>query len=431
MEKGEKNKGFYYFLTFMFLGFLLLASTGIYDNRITGSQTADVQTADVYGFGEISNIMTNVIQLPFDAVIKPIFSTLFGKKEYYSYIVKLMLIILLSLILSLGARSVFPNNKRTANAIIIIVSIGAVMATPSDFLTKLFGEEAGGKNTVIGNIIGSLVTLAIILVIFIPLLKWKTETRTSKLIKSLGFLVLIPFISWMNTIIGPTLTIENNSINFIDLVIGIIIAICLIGFFWELLSIAFVPRGTQSTTLTGDVIRGARRGAERLTETGGIRAQPGRVGGFLRGIWGGNRDTRERMAQQGINQIQVHNDEIETNIREASNNISNRSFDIRDVANRLHNLRIILINENAILNRRTINQIINSFDNRRQAVIKNGLTNLINENNRIIRQINPLINDRGVPTGLTGLKKKDRGNTLISALSYYLNNRRTYLGMLR
>ena len=48
--KKDENKSFFYFLTFMFLALLLFASTGVYDNVMTGAAVSTGSLFDSVDF---------------------------------------------------------------------------------------------------------------------------------------------------------------------------------------------------------------------------------------------------------------------------------------------------------------------------------------------------------------------------------------------
>ena len=114
-----------------------------------------------------------------------------------------MLIIMLSLILSFGARMIFKDNKRTANIIAVIISIISVVALPTVFLERLFGTAMGG-GSVIGAILGLLIAVGLVLLLFIPLIKWKAK-GVLRIIKVIFLLAIIMLISWIKvTLVSDT-----------------------------------------------------------------------------------------------------------------------------------------------------------------------------------------------------------------------------------
>src|SRR3989344_4001792 len=218
----------------LFVVLILLCGTLFF--QAIGFDYTGAASANSYGFGQIGEVMSSVIKLPFEGVVKPVFETLFGK-EYYTYSIKLMLIILLAMTLSLGTRLVFKENKRTANIVAIIFSVFAVVVTPTEFINSLFGESAGSGGF-FGSLLGSVFILVVVVSILWPFLfAWKARTKGSKALKALTALVLILFNIWM----GEVLILPIGNLSFLTLAVGLVNVILASVFIYELVSIFFVP----------------------------------------------------------------------------------------------------------------------------------------------------------------------------------------------
>src|SRR3989344_1383510 len=222
----------------------------------TGAVSAD-PSADPYGFNQIGEVMSSVIKLPFEGVVKPVFETLFGK-EYYTYSIKLMLIILLAMTLSLGTRLVFKENKRTANIVAIIFSVFAVVVTPTEFINSLFGKSAGSGGF-FGSLLGSVFILVVVVSILWPFLfAWKARTKGSKALKALTALVLILFNIWM----GEVLILPIGNLSFLTLAVGLVNVILASVFIYELVSIFFVPGAPRDIAVAAG--KGTGTGAKKF-----------------------------------------------------------------------------------------------------------------------------------------------------------------------
>ena len=218
----------------LFVVLILLCGTLFF--QAIGFDYTGAVSADPYGFNQIGEVMSSVIKLPFEGVVKPVFETLFGK-EYYTYSIKLMLIILLAMTLSLGTRLVFKENKRTANIVAIIFSVFAVVVTPTEFINSLFGKSAGSGGF-FGSLLGSVFILVVVVSILWPFLfAWKARTKGSKALKALTALVLILFNIWM----GEVLILPIGNLSFLTLAVGLVNVILASVFIYELVSIFFVP----------------------------------------------------------------------------------------------------------------------------------------------------------------------------------------------
>jgi len=107
MKKEEKrvNKGFVYFLAFMFLGFLLLSSTGVYDNFITGGVPIDTSS--------ISEAISGVLDILFKGFLTPL-ANIFGG-DNYEIPSRLVLGIILFIALNFGIGKKLDNSNNNAS----------------------------------------------------------------------------------------------------------------------------------------------------------------------------------------------------------------------------------------------------------------------------------------------------------------------------
>ena len=328
MEKKKVNKGFVYFLAFMFLGFLLLASTGVYDGTITGAATST--------FGDIGNVMRDALILPFESVIKPFFETAFGDL-YYLYSIKILLIIILSILFNFGASLIFKENKKSARWVAIILATLGVVLIPSGALIVLFGQY-GGQTGFIGSLIIIFVILAFILGIFIPLLKWKAEGMGNNILRGIFFLSFIFLISWVKfDFIG---NIRLGGVGFFDIILSMLTVICIVMFFASLVR-AFSGNVVTAGRTVG---AGIERGTNRLVETGGIRAQPGRVIEAGRRVLGGN----PQVIRAYIMNIQKYGSEKNRNIPKLITNLKDLIRNLPSIENsiRFNSARLLTHSDN-------------------------------------------------------------------------------------
>src|SRR3989338_5533581 len=239
----------------LFVVLILLCGTLFF--QAIGFDYTGAVSADPYGFNQIGEVMSSVIKLPFEGVVKPVFETLFGK-EYYTYSIKLMLIILLAMTLSLGTRLVFKENKRTANIVAIIFSVFAVVVTPTEFINSLFGKSAGSGGF-FGSLLGSVFILVVVISILWPFLfAWKARTKGSKALKALTALVLILFNIWM----GEVLILPIGNLSFLTLAVGLVNVILASVFIYELVSIFFVPGAPRDIAVAAG--KGTGTGAKKF-----------------------------------------------------------------------------------------------------------------------------------------------------------------------
>ena len=239
----------------LFVVLILLCGTLFF--QAIGFDYTGAVSADPYGFNQIGEVMSSVIKLPFEGVVKPVFETLFGK-EYYTYSIKLMLIILLAMTLSLGTRLVFKENKRTANIVAIIFSVFAVVVTPTEFINSLFGKSAGSGGF-FGSLLGSVFILVVVVSILWPFLfAWKARTKGSKALKALTALVLILFNIWM----GEVLILPIGNLSFLTLAVGLVNVILASVFIYELVSIFFVPGDPRDIAVAAG--KGTGTGAKKF-----------------------------------------------------------------------------------------------------------------------------------------------------------------------
>ena len=128
MKKGGKevSKGFIYFFSFMFLGLLLISSSGVYDNAITGS------AIDTGGIGDS---IQGAIQIITQGLIGPILGEIVGESSniIIKFILWIVLFSLISGILTKGDKM----NKTTANIISGLIPLIGVAFLPERFISAL------------------------------------------------------------------------------------------------------------------------------------------------------------------------------------------------------------------------------------------------------------------------------------------------------
>jgi len=414
MKKKVRNKGFVYFFAFMFLALIAFAGLGAYSGGITGTQVASV--VDTYGFGEIGKVMEQVLKLPFDALIKPIFNTIFGD-EYYGYAIKVMLIIILSLILSFGARMIFKDNKKTANIIAVIISIISVVALPKGFIEGVFGTSAGG-GSIIGTILGLLIALGLILLLLINLIGWKAK-GFSKIIKIVSLLGMIPLISWIKIILVPTLNFSNGG-DFVNLIFTLLLATTAIMFFIEVI---------------GGLIFGSLKHLREGKETSWENVKSGwdKITGKSKKIEAAEKEAKVSKveAQKDIKDIKDRTSLIQGNITTINNLILNGGFPLDNVARNLAILERLLINEERLLSKDMIERVVNSFDPRKRRTVEDALNDLLNENSNLMRFNRNLVKNNGKPTKNMGqLRTNSTGDTIANRLNDYLEERKIFINMM-
>jgi len=252
-----------YLLAFTFLALSVFGGLGFYDNynAITGATTYSY-------FGNLGSLMEEALRLPFESVIAPFFTTVFGP-DYYIYSIKILLIIVLSIIFNLGTILLFKENKKSARWIAIIFATLGVVLIPSEFLSLLFGGQ-GGDMGVIGMFIVSAIILAFLLGIFIPLFKWGAKGIGNNILRGLSFIVLIFLVSWVRSF--------SEMPGFLAITLDLITLVCLIMFIISFIR-AFSGTGRDAVSAGG-------RGLNSLRETGGLRTQPGRIRNWVKDIWG-------------------------------------------------------------------------------------------------------------------------------------------------
>lgn len=409
MQKRE-TVGFVYFLAFTFLALAIFGGLGFYNgsNAVTGAATYS-------SFGDLGGSMEEILRLPFESIIAPFFTTVFGP-DYYIYSIKILLIVVLSIIFGLGTEMIFKKNKKSARWIAIIFATLGVVLIPSGALEALFGTS-GGESSFVGSLILSFIVLAFVGGIFyLLLLVWKNpQGMGENILRGVSFLSMILLISW-------ALDTFNVYIDggFFSLILSLITLICLIMFIVSLVK-AFSGTARDTASATGS-------GLDNLRRTGGLRAQPRRIGNFFRDILGGNDKLESARANEIILEIKKRTNEFEIYI----NKIRDPNSNLSDNAMNLNNLRILLLNENSQLNKKLTKEIVSSFEKRDQNRIRDALDNLIKENNFIIVTVENYSNNRGIPTQKF-IKLTQRGSviTLSSRLITYLNNRNTYISMLK
>lgn len=268
--KKKRNIGLVYFLAFTFLVLCIFGGFGFYDNSITGAATIDA--------GPISDAIEGVLAILFTGFLAPL-TKVFGGDDY-QVAVRLVLGIVLYVLISFGIGKKFDKQEGNQGAnkngriISLVIAILGASLMPSAVIDKLFNPES----SIFGNFLGWILVFVIIVLPIYLLAKTEAKNRMGHFFKGAVYLVLILIITYIFGSFGDLL--KTGGI--FDLVYGLSVMWCLGGCLYHLYNAA-----VHSARAVGEAAgRGGRKATESLIEAGGIRAQPRRVGGFLKKLWG-------------------------------------------------------------------------------------------------------------------------------------------------
>ena len=96
--KKDENKSFFYFLTFMFLALLLFASTGVYDNVMTGAAVSTGSLFDSVDF--LSESVRGIMKLFFEGIFEPVFGYALDTEQTAQVVLRVMIFLFLLFIIS-------------------------------------------------------------------------------------------------------------------------------------------------------------------------------------------------------------------------------------------------------------------------------------------------------------------------------------------
>jgi len=311
MKKEEKrvNKGFVYFLAFMFLGFLLLSSTGVYDNFITGSVPIDTSS--------ISEAISGVLDILFKGFLTPL-ANIFGGDNYEipSRLV-LGIILFIALNFGIGKKLDNSNNNRNGKIVSLVIAILGASLIPNIIITKLFSPVEG----LFGNFIGLILVLTVMILPIYLIARTDVESKSGHFFKGCVYLGLLLIIIYIGGNFQKT-SIDIGGI--IPLAYALSVLFCLVG---------------AGYSLYKALSHSARAVGEEIENTGGIRDLPKNVAGSARRFWGGN--------QQSDVQDQVKKDRLKGLIIGNYNAIKSRygyivnNEDIRKLNKIISNLKDI------------------------------------------------------------------------------------------
>lgn len=266
MKKGKKemNKSFVYFFVFMFLGFLLLATTGVYDNSITGSAINVVP---------ITNAIEGIIKLLFVGFLAPL-TNIFGEEDTYKIAVRLVLGVILYILTSFGLKGKFEHeegNSRNGKIIALVIAILGASLIPLTVIDKLFNPTSG----IFGNFLGWILIIVIMVLPIYLLTKMEVDSGMGHFFKGGMYLVLLLIITYIQGSFGSTL--KTGGV--MDISYGLALIFCAGGFIYNFYN-ALMPS--------------ARDIGENIEDSGGVKGLGGGVWDAFKGFVRGRDDNNRR-----------------------------------------------------------------------------------------------------------------------------------------
>lgn len=150
--KKDENKSFFYFLTFMFLALLLFASTGVYDNVMTGAAVSTGSLFDSVDF--LSESVRGIMKLFFEGIFEPVFGYALDTEQTAQVVLRVMIFLFLLFIIS----PIFAKNdnfKKYSWILGGIISLVSAIFFPSGILTE--AKSFIASIVVVGMVISSLI----------------------------------------------------------------------------------------------------------------------------------------------------------------------------------------------------------------------------------------------------------------------------------